>query len=309
MRILSALPIFLITLFVQSYCHAQGEINANVLIDYSQVQIDDRAKLIIEETRLAMTDFLNNRRWTTDNFAPEERIRCNISINLTAFSGLGVFSATAQVQASRPIYGSSYESSLISYFDKDFNFSYQQGQPMDFNENTYINEITTLLGFYAYVIIGMDYDSYSKLGGTLYFDKARNIANNVPAQGGGWEPLSGKGTNNRATLAENLQSQQMIPMREGLYVYHRIILDDYLNQKVPAENHKKLLELLNAIKQFDKQKRPYTAAVRNFFFAKGTELMNLFGQASPEVKKQVVEICSELDPSNSQKYQRLMMMN
>ena len=301
--------LFLITIFLHGGCYAQGEINANVLIDYSQVQPDDRDKAIIEETRMAMTDFINNRRWTTDNFAPEERIRCNISINLTNIGGLGVFSGTAQIQASRPVYGTSYESSLISYFDKDFNFSYQQGQPMDFNENTYINEITTLLGFYANVIIGMDYDSFSKLGGTLYFDKARIIANNVPGQTGGWEPLSPRGTNNRATLAENLQSQQMIPMREGLYVYHRIILDNYLNQKDPTENHKKLLVLLKDIKQFDTQKRPYIAAVRNFFFAKGTELMNLFGQATPEIKKQVIDICTELDPSNSQKYQRLMTMN
>lgn len=300
---------FLILFFAGFNSYGQGELIANVLIDYSQMQPNAQDKAILDEIRLAMTDFLNNRRWTTDVFAPEERIRCNVSINITSIAGLGSYSATAQVQASRPVFGTSYESSLISYFDKDFNFSYQQGQPMDFNENVYLNEITTLLGFYAYVIIGLDYDSFSKLGGTAYFDKVRNIANNVPGQPGGWEPTGKANSNSRAILAENMQSQQIIPMREGMHVYHRLILDDYLNQKAPAENHKKLLEILNAVRQFDKQKRPYSTAVRNFFFAKGTEILNLFGQATPDIKRQVIEICSELDPSNSQKYQRLMTMN
>ncbi|TAH24892.1 MAG: DUF4835 family protein [Cytophagales bacterium] len=295
--------------FLSLDCIAQGEILANVMIDYSQLQPTQQDKDIIEEAKLSITNFINNRKWTNDNFAPEERIRCNISINITSIAGLGSFIGTAQIQSSRPVYGTSYETTLLNFFDRDFAFSYQQGQPMDFNENVYLNEITTLMGFYVYVILGMDYDSFSKLGGQPYFDKVLNIVNNIPAQSGGWANSGNQNTNNRAALSENLQSQQLIPVREGLYTYHRLILDDYLNQKKPEDNHKKIIELLKAVQQFDKVKRPYNVAVRSFFMAKGTELMNLLSQASPEIKKQAIEICSELDPTNAQKYQRLMTMN
>ncbi len=285
----------------------QGEIIATIFIDYSQVQPSSQDKDIMEEAKTSMTNFLNNRKWTTDNFAPEERIRCNISISIISITGLGSYVATAQIQSSRPVFGTAYETTLLNYFDKDFNFSYQQGQPMDFNENIYINEVTTLLGFYANIIIGMDYDSFSKLGGTAYFDKVRNIANNVPNPPEPWQQF--KDPNNRAGFAENLQSQQYIPIREGMYTYHRLILDDFLNQKEPSATYKKLLGLLNAVRQFNNQKRPNATAVRQFFFSKGTELMSMFSQAPPEIKKNVIELCSEMDPTNSQKYQRLMMMN
>ena len=287
---------------------AQGEINATIIFDYSQVQPNQQDKDIMEEAKTAMTNFMNNRKWTADNFAPEERIKCNIAISIVAISGVGVYTATAQIQSSRPIYGTSYESTLLNYFDKDFNFSYTQGQPMDFNENIYINEVTTLLGFYANIILGMDYDSFSKLGGTAYFDKVRNIANNVPNPTEPWQQF-GTNPNTRAGFAENLQSQQYIPIREWMYTYHRLILDDYLNQKDPVATHKKLLECLIALKQFNNQKRPNATAVRQFFFAKGTELMSMFSQSSPEIKKTVIDLCSEMDPSNTQKYQKLMTMN
>lgn len=288
---------------------AQGELNATVFLDYSQAQITDQDKVIILEVQESMTNFLNNRKWTTDEYKPEERIRCNFAVNITRVLGVGSFEATAQIQSSRPVYGTAYESTLLNYFDKDFNFSYQQGQPMDFNENIYLNEITTLLGFYAHVILGMDYDSFSKLGGSSYFEKVRIIASNVPSQPGGWEPLSKTNTNNRATLAENLQSQQYLPVREGLYTYHRIILDEFLNQKKPEVGYTQIIQMLKDIRQFDTQKRPYMAASRNFFFAKGGELLNIMAKAPTEIKKQVVDICSEVDPSNTQKYEKLMTMN
>jgi hypothetical protein len=286
---------------------AQGEINANIMIDYSQIQLNDQDKAIIEEAKNAMTNFINNRKWTSDNFAPEERIRCNISISITGIVGLGSYVATAQVQSLRPVYGTSYETMLLNFFDKDFNFSYVQGQPMDFNENIYLNEVTTLLGFYVHIILAMDYDSYSKNGGSMYIEKLRNIVNTLPNPDGGWKQLSSP--NNRGALFENLQSQQYNPVRESMYEYHRVILDNMLSQKSPEENHKKLIQLLNTLREFDKLKRPYSGAVRNFFFAKGTELMNLLAQANPEIKKKAIEICTELDPQNTQRYQKLMTMN
>jgi hypothetical protein len=313
MKIKSSISILLVfqllSFLIFNSALAQGELNATVNLDYSQVQATAQDKAFIEEIKQAMTNFLNNRKWTADEYKPEERIRCNFSINITAITGVGSYVATAQVQSSRPVYGTAYESTLLNFFDKDFNFSYQQGQPMDFNENIYLNEITTLLGFYANVIIGMDYDSFSKLGGSSYFEKVRIIASNVPSQPGGWEPLSKSNTNNRATLAENLQSQQFLPVRQDLYIYHRIILDDFLNQKKPEEGYAQIIQLLKDIKLFDTQKRPYMSASRNFFFAKGGELLNIMAKAPTDIKKQVVDICSEVDPTNSQKYEKLMTMN
>lgn len=283
----------------------QGELNCNVTIDASQVTATSQDKDLLDQAKTAIANFMNTRRWTPDTYSPEERIRCNLSINITSIDGQGIYSATAQIQSSRPVYGASYETILLNFLDKDFGFSFQPGTPLDFNENIFLSELTSLLGFYAYVIIGLDYDSFSKLGGTPYFDKVRNISAAVPSQDGGWKPLDDP--NNRAGLSENMNNQLILPMREAMYTYHRLILDDF--SKKPVENYAKIIEILNVIKQFNNVKRPNAIAVKSFFNAKVTELISIFSQADSETKKKAVDLMSEIDPSNTQKYQKILSPN
>ena len=300
-KYLFTLLFFLCYLFNGIKVFAQGELNCNVTIDASQVDGNSQNKAILEEIKTAITNFMNSRKWTNDNFNPEERIRCNISINVTELSGVGSVLATAQIQSSRPVYGGAYETVMLNFLDNTFNFSYLPGTPLDFNENIYTSELTSLLGFYAYVIIGMDYDSFSELGGTIYFDKVRNIVANVTNPTSGWKVADDP--NNRAGLSENFNNQLITPMREGMYTYHRIILDDYI--KKPEENYKKLLEILQIIKTFNNAKRPNAIVVKSFFNSKLTELIGMLGQADPETKKKSMELLTEMDPSNTQKYQKI----
>ena len=298
------LLLFIVVVFPKTGM-AQGELNCNVTIDASQVDQNAQNKALLEEVKTAITNFMNSRRWTTDTYSPEERIRCNLAITITGVSGVGNFEGSAQVQSSRPVYGGSYESVVLNFLDNNFSFTYLPGTPLDFNENIYTSELTSLLGYYAYVIIGMDYDSFSKLGGTAYFDKVRNITANVTNPTAGWKPLDDP--NNRAGLSENLNNQLYLPMREAMYTYHRIVLDEYL--KKPEENYKKLLEVLQVIKVFNNAKRPNAIVVKSFFNAKATELISMFGQADPETKKKAVELLGEMDPSNTQKYQKILQSN
>jgi hypothetical protein len=299
------LSVVLLWILFTTIGFSQGELNCNVTIDAGQVEANSQDKDLLNEVKSAITNFMNTRRWTGDTYSPEERIRCNLAISITSINGLGSYEATAQVQSSRPVYGGSYESILFNFFDKEFNFTYQQGMPLDFNENIYTSELSSLLGFYANIIIGMDYDSFSKLGGTPYFDKARNIVANISNPVGGWKPLTDP--NNRAGLSENLNNQLLVPMREAMYTYHRLILDQYL--KSPEENYAKLLEILSVIKQFNNAKRPNAIAVKSFFNAKLNELISMFSQAPPEVKKKAIDLLGEMDPSNTQKYQKIMANN
>lgn len=276
------------------------ELNCNVNIDASNVQLTAADKTLLTDLKTNIQNFMNNRKWVNDVFNPEERIKCNIFITIKSVPAFGSFEATASVQSSRPVYESTYETTLLNFFDKSFNFTYQPSQPFDFNENTYFSNLTSMLGFYAYVIIGMDYDSFSKLGGTPYFEKARNIANIAQNEESGW--TQGESTNNRYWLIENLNNQQLIAVREGFYTYHRLSLDTFI--KNPEQGRKDILEVLKKMKQA-RQYSPFSILIKSFFLAKSTELINVYKEASPPLKSQAVEILRELDPPNGEKYNQI----
>ncbi|HEY8400048.1 MAG TPA: DUF4835 family protein [Cytophagaceae bacterium] len=285
---------FLLVILIFPLLVKAQELNCNVTIDMSQMPAAD--KFIFDDLKEAITNFMNNRKWTNDAFNPEERIRCNIFLTMTG-GGNGSYSATAQIQSSRPIYGTNYESTMLNFIDKEFTFEYGIGQPMDFNENSYLNNLTSMLGFYAYVILAMDYDSFSKLGGNPYIEKVRNIANAAQNAGGGWKVFGDP--NNRASLSENLNSQQMTAFREGLYTYHRLAMDKFTTD--PDGARKMILEVLTKIKSVNSLK-PFTILVKSFFLAKSDELIKMFSQGDMQVRVQAVNIMKELDPLNSEKY-------
>jgi hypothetical protein len=289
---------------------SQGEILCTVTIDVSpNVQLATSDKTFLDLAKASITNLMNNTKWTNDVFNSEERILCNLYLTITNIPTQGVYESTAQIQSSRPVYGTGYSSEVLNFFDKKFNFEYSQSQIVNFNENSFSSNLTSMIGFYAYVIIGMDYDTFSKLGGTPYIEKTRsisNIANNsgqstAAGQLDGWDPNSGD--NNRAWLTENLNHQQMIPFREGLYTYHRLGMDKY--QEAPEQARTEIFGVLTKIKAVNAIK-PYSVVIRSFFTAKYTELINIFTDATPEMKQKVVPLLRELDPLNGEKYNAIL---
>ena len=200
---------FLLLLFCFSlnFLFAQ-EIRCTVAIDTRQLQTTQSVdKQIYNDLQKAISDFVNNRKWTNDKFSAEERINCYITIYITKVPSIGFFEANAQIQVTRPIYGGSYDSNILTFVDREWQFQYNTSQPLDvFNENAYSNNLSSILAFYANVILGIDYDSFSKLGGTDYIQKAFTIANNA-SQGvenceRGWKAFEDR--RNRYWLIENL---------------------------------------------------------------------------------------------------------
>ncbi|WP_411274333.1 DUF4835 family protein [Daejeonella sp.] len=286
-------------LLVSTALYSQ-DLNARVQI--LAPQIPNSNKRILDVLEVSIKDFLNGRRWTSDALKPQERIDCNFVITITEWDGSSSnFKAEAQIQSSRPIFNSNYNSTVLNLSDKDFTFSYSEGQALDFSEQNYLTNLTSLLAFYAYIITGMDYDTFSRFGGTPYFQKALTVLNNAQnAPNGGWK--AHEDLRNRFWLVENLTNKSYNPIRESMYDYHRDGLD------VMAENQSKARKAIYAaLPQLQKIDRQKQGAVLNqvFFTAKSDELINILSDAEPQEKLKAFIILSAVDPANSLKYEIL----
>ncbi|MBC7922159.1 MAG: DUF4835 family protein [Ferruginibacter sp.] len=278
------------------------ELNCTVTIDASQlVTVQVAEKQVFVEMKRAIQDFINNRRWTNDAFNPGERINCNLVLTLLRSPAIGSFEGTAQIQSSRPIHGTGYETVLFGFIDREFQFQYIQSQPMDFNENVFTSNLTSALAFYAYVVLGVDYDSFGKLGGSAPLQRAFAIANNAQqANEKGWKAF--EDNRNRYWLIENLMSQQMVPFREGVYTYHRLVLDAF--NADPEKARGQLLEVLNQLKQMN-QLKPASVLLNSYLDAKANELIGIFKEASPLDKQRAYALLVELDPTKTDRYQQI----
>jgi hypothetical protein len=253
-----------------------------------------------------MNDFLNNQRWTNDVFKKEEKIKCKLNISLTRSPAVGNYEGNAQLVVSRPVYNSNYETVLFTYVDKDFNFTYLPTTQLYFNENSYTEELPYILAFYANIALIFDYDSFSKLGGSPYVQKAFNLANlarNSSSNKQAWDYTKGN-SRNRYYLIDNLNSPQFIPFREGLYVYYRQGLD--VATENPVATRLKVLEFLTTVKEVA-QLKPANVVINSFFDAKSDELLRIMIEGNPEEKRKAFGILSSLDPTKTQFYQRLSM--
>lgn len=255
----------------------------------------------LEVLQNTIRDFLNNNKWTNETYLPQERIECNFVITVTAWDGSSTYSAEAQIQSSRPVYGSSYYSTILNISDKDFNFNYNEGQSLDFSDQNYILNLSSLLGYYAYTIIGLDKDSFNKLGGTIYYARAQNVLN--VAQTGankGWKPFDG--LRNRYWLNENLLNSSFRELRTFIYDYHLNGLD--LLQENKTNGTKKIIALLPVLQKMDKQK--LGSIFPNVYFAsKAEEITNVLSLADPMDKIKAYNLLSDIDPANIGKYEAL----
>ncbi|WP_226390586.1 DUF4835 family protein [Penaeicola halotolerans] len=293
------LYLLLLTLFTQPLL-AQ-ELAFTVTVNADRVQTTERR--IFQNMQSSIEQFLNNRKWTTDEFSQQEKIKGNLVITIEQMPTLGNFSATVQVQTTRPVYNTNYESLVLNFADRNWQFEYLESQPLEFNPNNFTNNLTSLLAFYAYVAIGLDYDTFSNLGGNPHFEQAYNVVNNAQqSPRPGWKQF--ESNRNRYWLAENLFiNQTMAPVREAIYRYHRHGLDKMSSD--PAAAREEILTLLVNIEAAARTV-PGAILIVSFMDAKSDELVNIFKAGTTEEKQKAYDLLSKIDPNNSNKYRSLI---
>jgi hypothetical protein len=276
------------------------ELNCTVTINASQVQTTDRN--IFRDMKQAIEQFMNSRKWTNDVYKSHEKINCNILITITKMPAVGNFAASVQVQSARPVYNSNYSSLVFNFADREWEFEYIESMPLEYNDNTYTANLTSMLALYAYLIIGIDYDTFGELGGTPYFQRAQQVVNNAQqADRPGWQAL---GSNrNRYWIVENFNNSQMTDLRKALYAYHRLALDTF--DKDPDKSREIILKGLRDIKKI-RDINPNAILVVSFFDAKTKELANIFSSGNIQVRREVYDIITTIDPSNRTNYEKII---
>lgn len=287
------------TLFAQ-------ELNCTVEINAPKNQNVDPQ--VFRNMETAFREFLNGRKWTNDAFKDVERIKCNIVINISEIPTEGEYRATAIIQSQRPVYNSNLNTLLLNIQDKTFDFAYSDLQSLDYNDNGFTSQITSLLAYYAYIILAYDYESFSKEGGTLYFQKALNVCNNVPpgekSRYKGWNQFDGgisftTGTINRYVLADNWLNPRYKDFRTAFFAYHFNALDrmyaDAAQGRSAITTSLAMLQKINA-------DNPGLLPLRNFFISKSTELINIYSKSDMTERTIIIQLLSALDPVNSDKY-------
>ncbi|SFT17897.1 type IX secretion system protein PorD [Sphingobacterium wenxiniae] len=290
--------LLLVFLFLGLTLQAQ-ELNARVEILSPQVQNTNKRALDILQK--VIYDFLNNRPWTDMRINAQERIDCSFVITIHEWDGSRNYKASAQVFSYRPVYGTNYSTPILAYHDRSFNFSYVEGEQLEFNENANLNSLSSLLAFYANVIIGMDADTFKLNGGNKYLTSARTILNaaqSSPEEG--WRSM--ESLENRYWLINNLLDRRYQPYREFAYQYHLNGLDKMAQDEIKARAT--MLGLLDKLKEVD---RNSTGNVWTpiLFSAKSSEFVGVFAKLPGNESVKVFNTLVEIDPSNTAKYETL----
>ena len=290
-------------LLLSSWAVQAQELSTTITISTEQLQLDQQrgGSNVYAELQRTMQEFMNGRRWSSDNFAAEEKIKLNINLLLTKSSAQGDIEATASVQVLRPVFGTSYETVLLNLVDKSFNFKYQLGTPITYNDNNFSDNLSSLMAYYSYLSLTYSYDSFGPKGGEPFVQKLNNLTNLAQTSGSGWGLVTD--VRSRLSIAENLINQQVQGMREVNYVYHRILLDSF--KENPDEMRKGILDLLNQIRTVN-QLRPGAANIRVFFDAKSDEIFSIMDEAAVSERQQAFAYLSLLDPIRTELYRKLI---
>jgi hypothetical protein len=282
--------------------HSQ-ELNCNVQVSAQKIQGSNRQ--VFESMQRDIYEFMNNTVWTNHVFSYAERIDCNILINLTDQYSADEFKGTIQVQLSRPIFNTTYNSTMLNFIDNNFQFRYVEFQPLEFDPNSYRSSLVSVLAYYAYMIIGFDYDSFSTLGGTEFFQVAEKIVTNAQnASEPGWKPYDGSRNRNRYWLVKNALDKEYEGVRRFVHEYNINGLDKMESKTTEARTS--IAESLKLIQEVYRAKPdPYMYLIQVILESKADELVNIFSEAFPEEKSRVIQILTEIDPGNKTKYEKI----
>jgi hypothetical protein len=275
------------------------ELLCNVTVRTNNVQ--SSVTRVYESLRNDIRDFMNNRNWTDDRFGSAEKIKCNIFITIEEQVGTTRFKASIQVQSSRPVFNSSYSSPLLNLKDNDFSFEYVENTALSFSLDQYRGNLSSVLAYYAYIIVGYDYDTFSKSGGTPYFMKAKQIVNKAQSSGQpGWRAFDSD--QNRYWIVENILNSQFVPFRECLYQYHRLGLDVMYDD--PNDGRNSITKALKKLLVVHRS-TPVSYNTQIFFKAKADEIVGIYSNAQPAEREEVYNILQTVDPANLDKYQKI----
>ncbi len=276
------------------------ELRCRVTVNADQVQYTNKRMFKTLET--AITDFVNNKTWTRDNFAQDERIECAILITLSKFEAPDQFTGTIQVNANRPVFNSSYSSPILNYKDQDFTFAYSENAPLEFTPDQFRSNLSSVLAYYIYIVLAMDYDSFALEGGSQYYSEAQRIVQNAQNSSYlGW--TASEKQKNRFWLVDNALQASFQPLRKAMYNYHRLGLD--IMAEKPAEARKVILDCLEDLKKVNAIK-PLSFNIQMFFLSKVDELVGIFSKATQEEKDKLLGYTRTLDPTNTSKYTKIL---
>lgn len=262
-------------------------------------------KKVFQTLQTALNNFINNRKWTTENYAPEEKIDCSFLLNVESTNDANIYKASLTIQSARPVFNSTYLSPIINFQDNEVAFKYAEFQQLEFNENRVsgtdplAGNLTAVLAYYINIILGLDYDSFSPRGGNIYFQKAQNIVNNAPEGRGlsGWKAFDG--IRNRYWLTENLLSSRYAIIHDAFYNFYRLGMDKLYEDEITGRNQ--ILNVLSLLNNFNID-NPNTMILQFFLQGKTQELIRIFSKATPQEKAKALEYLQRLDIANANNY-------
>jgi len=266
-------------------------------------------KQVFATMEKSIADFMNTRKWTTEEYGANERIDVNIMLNLTGkATDDDLYNATLTIQSSRPVFNASYTSPTVNFVDKDVVFRYSQFTPFQFDDNRVVandpmaSNITAILAYYAYLILGLDYDSFSPNGGSSFYKRAQNVVNNAPEDKGisGWKAV--EGNRNRYWIVDQILSPRFQEVRNYFYSMHREGFDKM--SASPEQARQKILAGIPKLNQVNKE-NPTSILLQFFFNAKSDELAKVVAQLPKDQRAPFIAMLSSMDVPNVTKYQAL----
>lgn len=291
-------------LFLIQFPLLSQELNCQVsIVTDAKLEVSSLDKEVFEQLKQSIYEFMNSTKWTKDKFLVEERINCNLQLQITSIPSPGTYSGSLQVQSSRPVFNSSYTTTVFNFLDQNLNFQFTKNTVLIYAPNQFRDNLTSVLAFYANFILGMDYDTFSLKGGTPFFNEAQQIVSNAQSSGGeGWQSNEAS-KRNRFWLVDNVLQELFSPLRVSLFEYHRNGLDQlYVNKTNAISAVYSSLEPLSQVVT----NRPNSINILNYIQAKSIEIKNMYTDATVEQKTQMVELLKKLDPVNTSKYQEIL---
>lgn len=286
--------IFILLSLASSQSLSAQELNCQVTVDYSQVQGTNTS--VFKTLESAIADYVNTRKWTNTQISPAEKIECKMFFTIKTYEE-PTMSGDLQVQSSRPVYNSSYTTTLLNFKDNKLEFDYQEGEPLIFSENSMESNLTAIINFYVYLILGMDFDSFSPRGGDPYYQLARNVVQMAQSSGeSGWKAF--EDNRNRNAVLNTFTEQSTAGLRDLLYEYHRTGLDEM--SMSPDKGRAKITSTLDYVKSVY-ETQPMAVGVSMLKDAKLDELVNLYTKAPEEERKRVYELLYSIYPTETQR--------
>ncbi|MBL8003414.1 MAG: DUF4835 family protein [Flavobacteriales bacterium] len=295
-------PLLLVLFLVLTPGRTQ-EFNAKVQVIAPQIQ--STPKRIWQSLETAITQLMNTRRFTNYNYTQTERLDVNLLLTINEQPSADRFKGTLQVSYSRPVYGTDYLSPVMDILDQNVEFQFLENTQIEFSPDRFTNNLASIVGFYAYFLLGVDADTFKSMGGSEFYNIAQQVVNNAQnTSEPGWKAFEDQ--KNRYWLLDNQQQAVFRPLREFLYNYHINGMD--ILAKDPSTARKNMLAAIDKLKTVH-QAKPASYNMQVVFNAKGNELVEVFKPADPADKTKLINTVSVIDPGNIARYQNLMRSN